>query len=123
MATVQVGGLLCVDRACWVAGYPTTRSECVACHRPTRVAADVGVTLPSTRRVLVIAGRYPTIGLIARVILGGFWVAVTIGAIVTAAVVLEIGTVGGLVLLGVAILTGLYALHTFCGGRFRIVFW
>jgi hypothetical protein len=81
--------------------------------------------IASTNSVAPPAAPGPGAGdIIGRIIFGGFWSVVTLGALIFGFVGFSHGQVGpGFGALLVAALTGMYARYIFRGGRFRILFW
>lgn len=62
--------------------------------------------------------------IVSRVIFGGFWTLVTLAAFgLSMAAFSEGKGGGGFALLVISVLTGLYAVYIFRGGRFRFLFW
>jgi len=124
MAQAAPGGLVCVNPRCGVAGLPTTRDACVSCKQPTRLAGEAYAAvaaLPPPRPAG--DGGQKVMDMISRVIFGGFWAVVTVIAVVGGIALLANGMVGGLLLLVIAVLAGLYSRYVFRGGRFRLLFW
>jgi hypothetical protein len=108
-----------------VAGYPTTRDVCVSCGQKTRSAVEPGLAIPAPRpqgpSQAATLNKGVDIG--SRVIFGGFWSVVALGALVGGVAILTQGNAVGLLVIGVGILAALYARYIFRGGRFRILFW
>jgi hypothetical protein len=59
----------------------------------------------------------------SRVIFGGFWALVAVGALVGGLSLMGHSPGTGLLGLLVAVLAGLYSRYIFRGGRWRIMFW
>jgi hypothetical protein len=108
----------CVTFNCPRRGALLPSSICPACGAATHLAVSAVVTPPPAVRQSIGAGE-----VISRVVFGGFWTLVTIGAFIGGLVALSQGSAGGLLAILVAALTGLYAGYIFRGGRFRIMFW
>lgn len=60
----------------------------------------------------------------SRIIFGGFWSLIALGALISSIAKFSAGHLGsGMGSLVVAVLTALYARYLFRGGRIRILFW
>ena len=121
MTSTTPGSLVCVNRQCSVASYPTTRTECAACHQPTRPASAPGVKVSMPPPSYDRAGK--VVDGVSRTVFGGFWTLVTLGLLIGGMVMIGHGNMGGLLAVIVAVLTGFYARYIFRGGRFRFLFW
>src|SRR5262245_5886189 len=119
------GGLVCVNKECAVAGYPTTREACVKCGMPTRDRQEPGLDVPATRpqgpSQLDTLNKGVDVG--SRVIYGGFWVLVAVVGVLVGLVLLSQGNAAGLVTILIGVVAALYARYIIRGGRFRIMFW
>jgi hypothetical protein len=116
----QPGEPTCCNVNCLRRNALAAGGNCAACGQPTRPVPHGQQTAGAQR----IGGTGAALGdIIGRVIFGGFWTLVTIGLIIAGFGSLGNGHPGGLLALGGAVLTGLYAIYLFRGGRFRILFW
>jgi hypothetical protein len=125
MPQAAPGGLVCTNSQCAVAGLPTTRATCVSCKQSTKSMSEVGPQVSAVNPVRTGGsdGGEKIMDMTSRAIFGGFWIVVTLVALIGGIALLVNGVIGGLLLLGAGVLTGLYARYIFRGGRFRILFW
>ena len=129
MSLPAVGSYVCVNAACPVAGYPTTKTACVSCSQPTRDHTEPGLIIPTPTPTQPASGlslaqtieKGTDIG--SRVVYGGFWVVAAVAFTLGGFVLLGQGDARGLLGLVLAVVAGLYARYIFRGGRLRILFW